>query len=298
MTVFPHRMWEGSKGFFSLELKERNWIKICNFYKISYNIWLQNLSRRARECNRIMNKQEIVVNHFDSLSASYDEKSANRRNYLHAIDQRIITILSPLQSPRILDAGTGTGTRAEQLKRELPNSEFYACDISPQMVSVAKTKELDDVQMANMADLQYPSDFFYATLCLFNSFGYIPSGSERRRTLYNFHRVLKEGGYLFIDVLNRWHIGEGLNFKKSPLRIAYELASSVVDPRLETGDVLFKLRDDSGLLGFFHSFTDRDMRRYLSESGFSIDQMEILGYDTGQPRSRFYEGQLFYVCRK
>lgn len=141
-----------------------------------------------------MKKQEIVVNHFDSLSASYDEKSAKRQIYLDAIDQRIITTLLPLQPPRILDAGTGTGTRAEQLKRGLPNSKLYVCDISPGMVSIAKTKDLYDVQMADMADLKYPSDFFDAILCLFNSFGYVPSGSERRRTLYNFYRVLKEGG--------------------------------------------------------------------------------------------------------
>jgi len=247
-----------------------------------------------------MDLNDIVVQQFDGIASFYDDRSASRQKYLDRIDDRIIEFLQNETDLEALDVGTGTGTRAAKLKSALSVRKFCACDVSPQMVEIAKTKGLDDVRVAGMPHLPYEQSNFNVLTCLFNAFGYVYPESARKETLRNFYNLLRPRGYLFIDVLNRWNLGEGVSFKKSRSKVLKELLLSMLSPKLEYGDVMFDLVDEQGVLrpAYFHSFTKKEMRNLLEEAGFQIELESIVGYDSGETRGHHTEGQLFYVCSK
>jgi ubiquinone/menaquinone biosynthesis C-methylase UbiE len=199
----------------------------------------------------------------------------------------------------VLDAGTGTGTRLEHLKQRIPGSRMFALDVSPAMAHTAKEKDTDGIIIADMSSLPLSENSFNYVFCFFNSFGYIPSESRRLETLKEFYRVLAPGGAVLMDVLNRWHSGEGLGFKKSKRQISKELAFSRESRELEEGDVLFSLRMNGDIVpGYFHSFTKRGADNLFKQVGFTIEDFQIIGYDSGLIQQEISRGNLFYVLRK
>src|SRR3989338_7396313 len=97
--------------------------------------------------------KELVARRFDALAPSYDDKSANRKAYLATIDDLLVDLLNsrPGLSPAILDVGTGTGTRIEGIRARLANGSIIsACDLSSAMVEIAKTRNIDEVKLADM----------------------------------------------------------------------------------------------------------------------------------------------------
>ena len=113
------------------------------------------------------------------------------------------------------------------------------------------------------------------------------------------YRILKPNGYLFIDAMNVWHMGEGLEFKRSRSLAVYEYLRSIINPNIEVGDKLFQTeKDGKPIKGFFHGFTDREMRNLLENSGFDIEKRYIIGYNSGEIKNKKTEGQFFYICRK
>lgn len=243
----------------------------------------------------------VVAKHFDALTSSYDQKAQNRSKYLGKIDNLVAAYImaNGKQKPIILDAGTGTGTRLEGLKQRIPTARMIGIDVSPEMTHTANGKDIDGIALADMSALPFKEDTFDYVFCFFNAFGYVPSGEKRAETLKDFYRVLKPGGSAIIDILNRWHTGEGLDFKKSKRQIAKELARSRASSDLETGDVLFNLRMNGDTLpGYFHSFTKREAETQFKQVGFTIEDFQVIGYDSGQTHTNLNKGNFFYILRK
>ncbi|MDJ1171462.1 class I SAM-dependent methyltransferase [Roseofilum sp. BLCC_M154] len=161
--------------------------------------------------------KNTVVNHFNFLANYYDEKCLNRKAYLQSIDDLILAYLQKKHSKplKILDVGCGTGKRTEKYKLSLEESVVYGCDISPIMIDIAQKRNIDKAILSDMAHLPFSQESFDVILCLFNSFGYVPDQQKRLQVLTQFSKILKNNGLLFIDVMNKWHMGEGLNYKKS-----------------------------------------------------------------------------------
>jgi ubiquinone/menaquinone biosynthesis C-methylase UbiE len=243
----------------------------------------------------------LVARHFDGLAESYDQKAANRINYLGRIDDIAVDHVarSGLEKPMILDVGTGTGTRLAGLKQRLPNADMFASDVSSKMLAQAKEKDIDGLVLADMSHLPIKDGVFDYVFCFFNAFGYVPSQEQRAESLNEFNRVLKPGGTVIIDVLNRWHTGEGINFKKSKRQVSRELAVSRQEESLEEGDVLFNLQMNGDVLpGYFHSFTKRETDSLFKHAGFHIEDFQIVGYDSGITHTEINRGNFLYVLRK
>jgi len=245
--------------------------------------------------------KRTVLNHFNSLADHYDEKCMNRRGYLAGIDNLILEHLRKTcsNSLKILDVGCGTGRRTEKYKLSLEKSVVYGCDISPIMINIARTRQIDKTILSDMSELRLKNESFDVILCLFNSFGYLPDQEQRLRTLTKFRGILKNDGLLFIDVMNRWHTGEGLNFKKSIRSVVETYVYSAFSPAMSSGDMCFSLSvNDKKLDGWVHGFSNSEMQLLLSRSGFSVKKKFCVGYDSGEIKKHFWQGQLFYICEK
>lgn len=243
----------------------------------------------------------VVINHFDALAKSYDLKAQNRKKYLEKIDSIAATYIlaEGKRNPFALDAGTGTGTRLAGLRQRIPHTRVIGCDISSEMARIASGKDIDGITIADMPLLPFKETAFDYVFCFFNALGYVSSAGKRLETLKEFYRVLRPGGTAMIDVLNRWHTGEALGFKKSKRQIAKELAHSHAASDLETGDVLFSLQMNGDILpGYFHSFTKREAGTQFKQAGFEIEDFQIIGYDSGQTHTNHNKGNFFYILRK
>lgn len=244
---------------------------------------------------------KIVVNHFNTLADRYDQKSLNRQAYLKSIDNLILGHLRTRcrNSLKILDVGCGTGKRTEKYKLSFKQSVVYGCDISPQMVHLAQSRNIDKVIVSDMSDLPFDDQSFDVILCLFNSFGYLPDRTQRLQTLTQFRKLLKNNGLLFMDVMNKWHLGEGLSYKKSIFSVLRTYMTSVVSPSMNSGDLYFSLSlNDREVEGWVHGFSDAEMQSLLTRSGFSVPDRCYVGYDSGEIKKHFWQGQLFYRCEK
>lgn len=242
--------------------------------------------------------RSVVENHFNALAPEYDSSLLKRDAYLKRQEALIIEKLKTNGASSVLDAGCGSGARAMRIKNILPAVDFWGYDLSPKMVSIAQQREYEQVVEGSMTNPPFEDKKFDATLCLFSAFNYLSSPEERKLAVQGFHRCLKDGGLLFIDMTNRWHQGENSSFQKRRPKILYELLISLFDPRLRYGDVVFD-KEIQGKLstGFYHSMTDREFRR-LFKSHFVLEKKYIVGYDTGDIKKKTKEGNFMYVYRK
>jgi ubiquinone/menaquinone biosynthesis C-methylase UbiE len=244
--------------------------------------------------------RELVRSHFDALARSYDDKCSTRRVYLDAIDRLIVDDLAVHNRPlRVLDVGCGTGRRTERYRAQLRDARVYGCDLSAAVLDLAKNRVVDGLVRADMVSLPFRSQSVDVVISLFNAFGYVPDRLGRLQTLLEFNRVLPINGMLFMDVMNRWHLGEGVVFKRNIAIAIWQYIRALADPALCVGDLLFVLEHDSVCIpGWVHGFSRGEVVSLLRRAGFIISKSLIVGYDTGSLRPTWWQGQLFYIARK
>jgi len=112
------------------------------------------------------------------------------------------------RNSRILEPGCGAGRLTAELARSIGgDSEIYACDLSPEMLRVARDRNLPPVvifERRSALDIPRPAAWFDLVVCL-NVF---PHFCEPEEVLGEFARVLKSGGVLWI---NHFEGSESLN---------------------------------------------------------------------------------------
>ncbi len=227
----------------------------------------------------------------------YNEKSKQREKYLTQINSIIINTLKDKKGLSMLDIGCGTGSRVANIVRFLDTSMVYGIDISKEMVKIAKKKK--QAEVADIVSLNLEDKNFDVALCLFNCFGYIDTHKKRVMALQNMNKHLKEGGILFIDVMNARHKGEGITFKRTTKDIIKDFFLPFFDQSLGFGNKRFTINiNNQEVAGFVHGFYDTEMQWILKKSGFIILHNYIIGYDSGEIKSNINEGQLFYICQK
>ncbi len=243
----------------------------------------------------------LVRTHFTFLADFYDHKCLDRQVYLDAIDKLVFAHLSRHKNQRfrVLDAGCGTAQRTKKYRAQFANGSVYGCDFCPKVLEIAKSKQIHGLVSAEMAALPFMSQSVDVVLCLFNAFGYLPNRDERQRTLLEFYRILRDDGVLFIDVLNRWHLGEGATFKRRLATAVWQWLCGALHPGSCRGDLIFVLQANSQRVsGWVHGFARTEMVRLLRKAGFIISRSLVVGYDTGHVKKKCWQGQLFFVARK
>jgi len=109
----------------------------------------------------------------------------------------------------VLDMCCGTGRHSTVLTRR--GWSMIGLDLSKNLLTIAKQnmrREDADFPLVrgDMRHLPFRDQVFNAVLCMFTSFGYLPSEREDTKSLREVRRTLKTSGKFLLDVVNRDHL--------------------------------------------------------------------------------------------
>lgn len=193
--------------------------------------------------------------------------------------------LRQFQAPppeRLLELACGTGSHAVRLAQLGYN--LVAVDYSADMLACARRKGSGlavDFRLGNMLDFDFADRPFDATICLFDSIGYVGSNTALSQVFANVHRHLKPGGLFIFEF---WHAGamlrafDPLRMRRWPLPEGELLRISEVELQVaqQTASVhftLYELRHDGTYSRLQETQTNRyflvqEMQRWLTTCGF------------------------------
>jgi len=130
---------------------------------------------------------EAIELEFDNTAALYDEKS-EEWGYRGARDGASWLLRFASADSRILDAGCGTGLVGAELARR-GATELWGCDISQNMLNVARTKKVyaDKLVKADLCAIPFRDEFFDSLICV-AVLTYAPAIAKVMR---EFHRLVR-----------------------------------------------------------------------------------------------------------
>jgi len=156
------------------------------------------LSNRSAE-------RQPYVNIFNDLGEDW-ETIVNMRD----TQRETIFIQSALPKKEIiLDLCCGTGRHSIILKRRSWN--MIGLDLSKNLLAIAKRNMKNErvefpLVRADMRYFPFRNQVFNAVICMFTSFGYLPSEIEDMKSFKEVRRTLRKGGEFLLDVANKDHV--------------------------------------------------------------------------------------------
>jgi len=135
---------------------------------------------------------------------------------------------------RILDVGCGTGAMLDWLQR-FPGAEIVGLDVSSDALGFCRTRGHRALVEGSALDLPFPDGSFDLIICT-DVLQHLPNPPGDRAALREAHRVLDDGGYIYVRTNSRFGIGsptgaERENYRRyglSELRASFEEAGFVV----------------------------------------------------------------------
>jgi len=114
-----------------------------------------------------------------------------------------------LRKGTILDLCCGTGRHSIILRQKGWNT--VGLDLSKNLLAIAKQRMKNKrvrfpLVRAEMRHFPFRNQVFDAIICMFTSFGYLPSRSEDMKSLKEVQRTLRRVGSFLLDLANRDHL--------------------------------------------------------------------------------------------
>jgi hypothetical protein len=99
--------------------------------------------------------------------------------------------------------------------------------------------------------------------------------------------------------MNRWHLGEGGEFRRPWYAALAYNARSALSPSTDCGDWYYETwTGGERLAGFHHAFSRRELHRLFTAAGFQTGGRYVVGYNTGAFHTVSRRGQLLHAYRK
>jgi len=142
----------------------------------------------------------------------FNEMDEDWETIVKARDTKRETIFIQHALPKkgaILDLCCGTGRHSMILRRKGWN--IVGLDLSKNLLAIAKRNmKQERIEMplvrADMRHFPFRNQVFDAAICMFTSFGYLPSESEDIKSFKEVRRTLRKNGKFLLDVANRNYI--------------------------------------------------------------------------------------------
>ncbi len=234
---------------------------------------------------------------YDSLAKQYSQVRAERKNYLHAVNQIVINEIANLSGyhPHMLDVGCGDGVRGS----EIATSTGYtltAIDSSDEMVTVARSNGVNamvgDIVMFDER-LVRKGKFGVISL-LWNVLGHIPSDQLRLDALNNIYTLLANDGILVLDVNNQFNAAQygADNAERNRKAVRESVDTTTV------GDFVTERIDEQGrkFSTVSHIFHTDEVESLLERAGFKV-AIQYVHYGTGEHVDES-SGQIIAVAKK
>jgi SAM-dependent methyltransferase len=141
----------------------------------------------------------VALATYEALAPAYDQMTADYAydRWLSALER--LALEHGLTGKRVLDVACGTGKSFLPLLER--GYDVSACDLSPGMVAIARTRLRDPARafVADMRSLPRVGPFDLVT-CLDDAVNYLLGSSDLEAALRSMRSVLRPGGVLVFDV--------------------------------------------------------------------------------------------------
>ena len=269
----------------------------------------------------IMHEQKVVNSHFQH-AASYWTEIYRREGVLEFIHQErqrlMLGLVETLGLPygtRVLEIGCGAGFAAVELAKK--GYAVDAIDSVPVMVDLtrkhATRSAVDGTVKSNFGDI-HNLDFLNETFGLVVAMGVLPWLRHIDKPLLEMSRVLRLGGYLVVNVNNRWAICPFLDPRTNPVlapikRVARRILQfGKSDPRPRTRSMSVRTLDSRlgplglqkvrGIVFGFGPFSFFGRELFPYSVGLRIHQTLQRLADRGRPILRSTGVQYMVVAKK
>jgi ubiquinone/menaquinone biosynthesis C-methylase UbiE len=139
-----------------------------------------------------------LVDFFDRIASEYDTWAGGQHARVAA---RLVELAAPKRGEHVLDVGTGTGLVANLVARKVAPGTVIGIDLSDRMLSIARSKKLQNTQFVGMAAERLvfrPETFDLVTMG--EALAYLANPKD---ALAEAHRVLRAGGRLAVSCQRR-----------------------------------------------------------------------------------------------
>ncbi len=136
--------------------------------------------------------KKISIKEFTKAAKIYDSGHAGIYELCKDDYPPILEELEKENFIDLLDCGCGTGPVIELLREKHPDKNYTGIDLTPEMINVAKAKNLSNTQfiVGDCEKLPFPDESFDAVICS-NSFHHYPNPQD---FFDNVYRVLRKNG--------------------------------------------------------------------------------------------------------
>ena len=236
------------------------------------------------------NSSKLLYSKFAPYYHSYYLK---RNKYLRGVDSYIVSFLINNKIKNYLDIGSGDGVRAQKLANEINAKKIALMDNCLEMVQLSKKIKNTNVIYDDIVKYRNHKCSFEAITCLWNVFGHIDRVEMRQSALNNISSLLDRGGYVFIDVNNRY------NFKNYGFKtLLNNLLKDIFKPSIKNGDIMFEIiMKRLKLHAKVHIFNPWELDCLIKKTDLKIIKKIYINYKTGT-KDFFLGGQILYILKR
>ena len=228
-------------------------------------------------------EKQRYVNIFNDLGENW-ETIVNARDAARETD---FIQSALLKKGTILDLCCGTGRHSIILRKR--GWTMIGLDLSKNLLAIAKRNMKNErvefpLVRADMCYFPFRNQVFDAVICMFTSFGYLPSESEDMKSFKEVRRTLRKSGKFLLDVANKDHVIKVFKEREwAEFETFYMLEKRSLD--LQASRLMSQwtiIRKDTGeVKSLQHNvrlYTLQTLKQMLSEAGLKIKEV-YGGYD-------------------
>jgi len=143
-----------------------------------------------------------TIERYDKIAKDYERKFGKLLDSEKIYLEKFYSLVSSLsKTPRILDAGCGTGRDLSYFESIHTEAELYGVDLSIKMLMIAKSKlKNTNLFRCDIRKLPFPSGFFdgiFSIAVLVHL-----TNNEKEEAIREFRRLLKPNGVLYVCIQN------------------------------------------------------------------------------------------------